>query len=1249
LYSTMAPSSFENVELKFIEVNNFKSYRGFKKIGPLKPFMAVIGPNGSGKSNFMDAISFVMGEKTNLLRVKRLPDLIHGASVGKPISNKASVSAIFEIESSNGEIVEKKFTRSISGPSADHKIDKASVTPKEYLSELEKIGINAKAKNFLVFQGAVESIAMKNPKERTALFEEISGSGALKEDYEKCKTEMLAAEEETQHTYQKKKAIGAERKEAKLEKEEAEKYQKLQDDMAERQVELQLFRLFHNEKAIGEMREKIDAKNREYEKVDKKKDSAEKALEDIKKSAGKKTRNFDKVCQDIRDKEADISKKKPAFIKAKEKSAHMIKKVETAKKSLKQAKKAEEAHQSDIQELESELRKVERKKQEFEDQVKEDTQTSTNNSVILEDEQIEIYQNLKEKAGKESARHMSDLDSVNREHKSDQDRLDNEMRKKLDVESKMKNKGHELEESQKRLDKLNDHIKASETQLEEQKKLYKELNVDVGSSKDRIKELTDSLEEVTGELGDARVDKHEDNRRKKKQEIVENFKRLFPGVYDRMINMSQPIHKKYNVAITKQLGRYMEAIVVDTESTARQCIQYLKDQMLEPETFLPLDYIQAKPLKERLRNINNPKGVKLLYDVLQYEPAEIKRAVLFVTNNSLVCETPEDAMKVAYEMEDGQRYDAVALDGTFYQKSGIISGGSVDLARKAKRWDDKHVSNLKARKEKLSEDLRSALKSSRKESEIQTIQSQVQGLETRLKYSLTDRDTTNKKIDKLNKEMDKMRADLEKFAPAIRDIENTMRKREKQIETTKEKMNTVEDRVFSDFCSKIGVKNIRQYEERELKSQQERAKKKLEFDNQINRITTQLEYEQKREEQLQQNVQKFERTVQDVEDQLETSKKAESVTMNEIDKEIKDVEKLKSEKTFLKTEVDKIETEVEDAKKEVANVQKDLASISKQLNQIEASLDNERATRHTILKQCKMDSINVPMKRGRLEEIEDDNEDPSIEMSSSQPSHLIYEKEEKIKIDYSGLNLSLQDLDGETDDVRKVERKIEKQISDLSATIHRIQAPNMKAMQKLDEAREKLAEANKDFDNVRRKAKQAKMNFERVKQERYDLFMKCFEHVSNTIDGIYKKLARNQSAQAFLGPENPEEPYLEGINYNCVAPGKRFQPMSNLSGGEKTIAALALLFSIHSYQPAPFFVLDEIDAALDNTNIGKVASYIESQREKMNIVVISLKEEFYSHADALIGITTDSTKMQETGALISKVLTLDLTPYEKHF
>merc|ERR1719210_2902868 len=335
----------------------------------------------------MDAISFVMGEKTNMLRVKRVGDLIHGASIGKPISSRASVTAIFEIEMDHG-VVEKKFTRSIIGGSTDHKIDGNSIAPKDYLTELEKIGINAKAKNFLVFQGAVESIAMKNPKERTALFEEISGSGALKENYDKFKTEMVAAEEETQHTYQKKKAIGAERKEAKMEKEEAEKYKKLQDDLSERQVELQLFRLYHNERAIGDMKDQIDSKNNEYEKVDRTKEGTEKALADAKKQAGRKARDLDKLNQDLRDKEAIIAQKKPAFIKSKEKTEHMKSKVDGAKKSLSQAEKAWSAHQTDIQELESEQRMVERKKAEFEEEMsKEENQTTSKDNVVLADDQ----------------------------------------------------------------------------------------------------------------------------------------------------------------------------------------------------------------------------------------------------------------------------------------------------------------------------------------------------------------------------------------------------------------------------------------------------------------------------------------------------------------------------------------------------------------------------------------------------------------------------------------------------------------------------------------------------------------------------------------------------------------------------------------------------------------------------------------------------------------------------------------------
>ncbi|XP_050296378.1 structural maintenance of chromosomes protein 1A [Anthonomus grandis grandis] len=1218
--------------LKYIEVENFKSYKGRRIIGPLKAFNAVIGPNGSGKSNFMDAISFVMGEKTNSLRVKRLSDLIHGAAINKPVSRSASVTAVFSMgEGTNEEI---SFQRSVHGSTSECKVNGNIVTASEYAAELEKLKINVKGKNFLVFQGAVESIAMKNPKEMTALFEEISGSGGLKEEYEKLKQQMHKAQEEINFALQKKKGYNAERKEAKMEKEEADKYARFKDDLNEKLVEHQLFRLYHNERAVKIREQELKSKQKELEKVEKKKDKVEEVLKEKKKEHGKLNRELAKIEQDIREAEAELSKKKPMFIKAKEKVTHFQKKVDGAHKTLDQAKKAHEAHMNDIRKLEEELAEVEKAKSEWEEQIAGESQ-SQGRDVHLEDAQVREYHRLKEEAAKRSARYMQELDSVNREQKSDQDRLDHLCRLRSDAENKYSQKCREKEEMEKRIEKIAEHIRTSEQALQDQNKLLKSLQSDVGSSKNKVHEVQKQLEDVQEQLGDARTDKHEDTRRKKKQEIVDRFKANYPGVFDRMINMCHPIHKRYNVAITKVLGKYMEAIVVDTEHTGRQCIKYLKEQMLDPETFLPLTYLQTKPVKERLRDIKHPKGVKLVYDVLQFEPPDIANAVMFATNNALVCETPEDANLVAYEI--GGRNDAVALDGTYYQKSGIISGGSMDLARKAKRWDEKHVAQLKAQKEKLAEELREAQKKSRKESEMNTVASQIRGLETRLKYARGDMETTERQISSVNKEIATLEEEMKKYSPEIESIERGMQKREQQIEEIKLRMNTVEDDVFADFCNEIGVRNIRQYEDRELRAQEERKQKRLEFQKQINRITSNLEFERSRD--TQSNVSRWERTVNDEEEKLETAKKQEAKQRDEIDKELKHIEELRSVKLSKKKEVDEMEEELGKARREVGTINKDVQAIQKSIVSIESKIEGLKSDRHAILLHCKMEDIELPMVVGNMEDI-DAGEGSQQTSDTSASSAQQYEREARIQIDYDALSDDLKDLE-EKDEIKKRENKLLKAINSLQDTLQKIQAPNMKALEKLEQAQGKLQSTNEEFENLRKQNRKAKQAFEKIKLQRYEKFSACFDHVSNEIDGIYKALAQNQGAQAFLGAENPEEPYLDGINYNCVAPGKRFQPMMNLSGGEKTIAALALLFAIHSYQPAPFFVLDEVDAALDNTNIGKVAKFIIEKTESLQIIVISLKEEFYSHADALIGICP-----QPGECLNSQVLSMDLSAYE---
>ncbi|KAJ6221553.1 hypothetical protein RDWZM_000098 [Blomia tropicalis] len=1207
--------------LEYIIVENFKSYQGRQRIGPLKQFTAVIGPNGSGKSNFMDAISFVLGEKTANLRVRKLSELIHGASIGRPVSNSASVQLIYR-DQETGRVT--NFTRLVQGSSSEYRIDEAVATKQEYNDRLEKLGINIKAKNFLVYQGAVESIAMKNPKEITSLFEEISRSNEYKDDYVNKKVLMDRSEETLHHMYMKKKGIAAEKKEAQGEINEAKKYQNLKEELSRR----------------GE----LDKNLKNKEKIDN--DVREKRS-----NLARITKELQNIDRRIRDVELNLNKKRPTYIKAKENASHIEKKLETAKKSKTAAVKAHSNHQNTIKELEEELAKIIEKQEEFEAKVEKEKEMFKVN-VELEESQRNEYNRLKEKVTKKTISIMKDLDSEEREQKADQDRYDNEQRKKNSIESRIQLLTVSYDENCKRIEKLRDNVESSEQQLSELSKKKIEIEEVVNSAKEQVKKITSKLEEINRELGDAKVDRHETERRNKKAEVVENLKKLYPGVYDRLLNLCKPIHKRYNVSVTKVMGKNMNAIVVDTEKTGRSCIQYLKEQMLEPETFLPLDYIEVKQVKERLRNIQNPKGVKLLYDVIKYEPPAIKKAVLYATNNSLVCETAEDANLVAFDLGDGQRYDAVSLDGTFYQKCGFISGGSADLEKRARRWDEKELHALKYQKEKLSDDLKEHMKRTRKESELMTHNSQIKGIDTRIKYSKNDKIQTEKNNEDITREIQANREKLTEFDPILNEVSERMSKREVTIKDLRQQMNTVEDAIFADFCVQLGVENIRQYEERQNQATQENERIRLQIENEKNSASSRLAYEKSKN--TRENVDRWERVVKEEEDNLQKARETEKREMQSIEEEMKKVEQLKNDKISKKTECDTVEDEITEVKRGLSSIQRELSTCQKSLMTIECKLESRKSDRHSVLIHCKMECIKLPLTSGNLSDLtagpsrattngdtngnepmdDDDDDGPSTQRS--------YENDATIKPDFSLLKSNLKNIT-DPDQIKKKEQEFQSEINNKLEILQKIQAPNMRAIDRLEDVRNLLKETDTEVNNLRLASKKAKLNFEEVKRARLKEFNQCFESVSQRVDSIYKALTNNASAQAFLVPENPEEPYLEGINYNCVAPGKRFQPMSNLSGGEKTVAALALLFAIHSYKPAPFFILDEVDAALDNTNINKVARFIEDKtNSSFQCIVISLKEEFYGHALSLVGVAPNPGD-----CTISQIYTIDLSEFHQ--
>uniref|UniRef100_A0A8D2N7H1 Structural maintenance of chromosomes 1B n=1 Tax=Zonotrichia albicollis TaxID=44394 RepID=A0A8D2N7H1_ZONAL len=1119
--------------LKLLVVKDFKSWRGQQVIGPFMRFNCIIGPNGSGKSNIMDAVSFVMCEKTSNLRVKSVRELIHGAHVGKPVSSTASVKIVYCED--DGE--EKTFSRVIRGSCSEFLFNDKSVSRSAYISELEKVGILVKARNCLIFQGTVESIAMKKPKERTQLFEQISNSWEYAEDYEQKKKKMQQAEEDAQFNYNKKKSVAAERKQARIEKEEAEHYQMLIKELDEERIQLQLFQLYHNGKQISFLKNNLDEKNMEAYIKKEALSTAEDSFKVKKKMFGILNRDQQHMEKEMKTLEASLIQQRPLYIKAKENTSYQIKKVEMSKRSLRDKEKACDKEKQNIKELEMELSDIEKAWRAFEEKTEEERMERAEDIELGESQvNLERYKELKEVARKKVATLAQQLEKLRWEDKGDQERLKLNRRKKNEIEETIKQTVEQVEEHEKRIEKLEEYAKVCIGSLTEKKQQEEALAKEIENATIRMAEVNEDLNKIVGELQNAKIDYHEGRREQMRAEILESLKRLYPdSVFGRLLDLCHPIHKKYQLAVTKVFSKYMTAIVVATEKIARDCIRFLKQERAEPETFLALDYLDVKPINEKLREI---KEAKMMVDVVQTQFAPLKKVIQFVSGNALICETIKEAKHIAF---DGPvRLKTVSLDGTLFLKSGVISGGSSDLRFKARCWDEKEMNKMKERRDSLITELKDLMRIRRKEADLKQLRAQCQGTQTRLKYSQSELDIIKKK-----------------HLANLFMLQNNI-----IICYSSCLFLKVEDDVFREFCEEIGIENIRVYEQEHVRQQEEIDKRRLEFENQRTRLNIQLEYNRDHLQKLTNSVSKLRETIHKDEAEIVKLQKDEEKLLKKVNELLEEQQRLKDKLSAHKAELAKSQNEVEEFRKTMLTLNREATKLQREATALETSLEEMRLRGHNLLLECKVQDLKIKLLAGSLDDISEVEVPTSIALLAGEKLLIARDKFQ-------------ESIDGNTESFMSLTFVIPPKLKFLFLGLVLLPLPILGFI--------------------------------------------C----------------------AFLSPENPEEPYLEGVGFHCVAPGKRFMPMDSLSGGEKTVAALALVFAVHSFRPAPFFILDEIDAALDNTNIDKVSSFIREQaHEQFQMIVISLKEEFYCKADALIGVCPEYDDI-----MFSQVLTLDLTEY----
>ncbi|XP_073148877.1 structural maintenance of chromosomes protein 1 [Henckelia pumila] len=1214
-----------------LELENFKSYKGHQVIGPFYDFTAIIGPNGAGKSNLMDAISFVLGVRTGQLRGAQLRDLIYAFDdrEKEQRGRKAHVMLVYQLPDGSG----LQFTRSITtAGGSEYRIGDRVVNWDEYNAKLRSLGILVKARNFLVFQGDVESIASKNPKELTALLEQISGSEEYKRQYEELEQQKAEVDEKAVLAHQKKKTISAEKKQKKLQKEEAEKHIKLQDQLKSLKQEHFLWQLLNIQKDIEKANEDLDVEeNVRKEIVDE--------LGNYEAEASKKKKEQIGYLKDIAQRERRITEKRskidksqPEHVRLKEAILRITSKIKSTNKELSKKKEEKRRHTEEVEKLQNDLRDVSKQLEELTKKGQD-----AGGKLQLLDSQMATYHQIKEEAGMKTAKLKDEKEVLDRQQNADMGARKNLEENIQQLESRKQELESQEKQMQTRLKKILDAVGKHKDELTRVRKEQRDMKDKLVESRRKYEMLKAKISDLDNQLRELKADRHENERDARMSQAVETLKRLFPGVHGRMTDLCRPTQKKYNLAVTVAMGRFMDAVVVEDDNTGKECIKYLKEQRLPPLTFIPLQSVRVKPVIERLRTLGGT--AKLVFDVIQFDPV-LEKAILFAVGNTLVCDNLHEAKDLSWS---GQRFKVVTTDGTLLTKSGTMTGGtSGGMEARSHKWDDKKIEGLKKKKEDLeseSEKLGSIREMQLRESEAS---GKISGLEKKIQYAEIEKKSIEDKLTKMKVEKSNIEDEIGRVKPEFQKLENAISTRTSKITSLEKRINDIVDRIYKIFSESVGVKNIREYEENHLKAVDQMASERLSLHNQQSKLKYQLEYEMKRD--VGSRIAKLESTISDLKNSLKEVEKSQNDLKSATETANSEIENLKEEVQEWKSKSEDCEKDIQEWKKKISAATTNISKHNRQIKSKEALIEQLNLQKQEILEKCELEHIDIP------------TVDDPMDTGSSTSGPVF---------DFSLLNISLLQK-SKPSEREKIEIEFTEKITSLMSEIERT-APNLKALDQYEAVLAKERAASKEWEAARDEQNKITAEYNRVKQTRHDLFMKAFDHISGNIDKIYNELTKSNThsvggassthavgGTAYLNLENPDEPYLYGIKYSAMPPTKRYRDMSQLSGGEKTVAALALLFSIHSFRPSPFFILDEVDAALDNLNVAKVASFIRSKscggaRLDVDVelgtgfqsIVISLKDNFYDKAEALVGVYRDSDRG------CSRTLTFDLTKYHE--
>ncbi|RDA93728.1 hypothetical protein CP533_0243 [Ophiocordyceps camponoti-saundersi (nom. inval.)] len=1239
------------IVLTYLVLHNFKSYAGRQEVGPFHAsFSSVVGPNGSGKSNVIDSLLFVFGFRASKMRQGKISALIHN-SAQHPNLDFCEVQVHFEEvmdQPGGGHEVVPDSALVISRKAFRNNSSKYFINGKEsnfttVTTLLRERGVDLDHKRFLILQGEVESIAQMKAKAANEhedglleYLEDIIGTSKYKTPIEEAAAEVETLNDVCVEKSGRVQHVEKEKHSLEDKKNEALDYVRDENELVMKKSSLYQLYIHECNDNISVTQEAATQLHAQLQEELEKHHGSEQIIEELQKQYAVGSKEYATREKHSLALAKDLAKLDQERVKLDEKRKFLEDKKKKLDKTIGSAEKSTVEAQETMEQCSLDIETRTREVAALEEQVKAE-----------EAELAKIRDSLKGKTqafSDQIAAKLKSLEPWTEKINQKQSAIAVAESESSILREKANAGAVALEELEAKMNAIEEGKAAKEEELQACEAEKEALQKEADKVTSELQVLSENEPKLRSKISNARQKADEARSSlasvQTRGNVLTALMRMkesgrIDGFHGRLGNLGT-IDPKYDVAVSTACPS-LDNFVTQTVEAGQQCIEYLRKNNLGRGNFICLDKLRARDMS----TLDTPEGAPRLFDLVKAKADEFRPAFYHAMQDTLVANDLAQANRIAY---GAKRWRVVTLQGELIDKSGTMSGGGstvkkglmssklvADTSKEqvTKLEDDRDAWETKFREfQEYQRNCEGRLRELREEipqldTKIQKLRLEVESITRNMKDvqrrigdvskehqpSADDSrrlEALEKEVAKLNGEIDQLRGETASVEAEIKKLQDgIMEVGGERLQAQRAKVDALKEEMAShnEETSSAEVRRAKA-EKQTAKLAKDMAKASNERDaaaDELEKLEADMSRQGEKAEELKTRVQEEREGLEAKKEELSEFKEALDAKTTELNEsravEIEMRNKLEENQKTLAENDKRLRYWNDKLSKLVLQSIEDLTGTAAPVKARDAEEEEEEEEQEEVRQQETTMDEDEDVDMTDAPEVDEQDDEAVPTSGHAQPQELVKYTPDELA------GMSKETLKGEIAALEEKTQKVNVDLGVLAEYRRRV---------------EEHAARSSDLQSAIAQRDAAKKRCDDLRRLRLEGFMTGFSAISLRLKEMYQMITMGGNAELEL--VDSLDPFSEGILFSVMPPKKSWKNIGNLSGGEKTLSSLALVFALHHYKPTPLYVMDEIDAALDFRNVSIVANYIKERTKNAQFIVISLRNNMFELAARLVGV-----------------------------